>query len=82
MSGTVTFSCELPVLGEYDVFIAGGGPAGTAAAWAAARCGARVFLAERSGCFGGMGDGRAGPRFCRRFRWSAVDLRRIRGGVV
>ncbi|MBQ4107745.1 MAG: FAD-dependent oxidoreductase [Lentisphaeria bacterium] len=63
MSGTVTFSCELPVLGEYDVFIAGGGPAGTAAAWAAARCGARVFLAERSGCFGGMGTAGLVPAF-------------------
>lgn len=36
-------------------FFAGGGPAGLAAAVAAARQGLRVFLAKRNICFGGMG---------------------------
>lgn len=40
---------------DVDVFVAGGGPSGVAAAVAAARMGKRVFLAETSGCFGGMG---------------------------
>ena len=36
-----------------DVLVAGGGPAGLAAAWAAARAGARVILAEEQSEFGG-----------------------------
>ena len=39
----------------YDVVVAGGGPAGTAAAVCAARLGAKVLLAEATGCLGGMG---------------------------
>jgi hypothetical protein len=37
------------------VVVAGRGPAGTAAAVCAARLGAKVFLAEATGCLGGMG---------------------------
>ena len=40
---------------DVDVFVAGGGPAGIAAAIAAARHGASVFLAEAEWAFGGMG---------------------------
>lgn len=35
-----------PVLGEYDVIVAGGGPAGIGAAIAAGRHGARVLVIE------------------------------------
>ncbi len=38
----------------YDVIVAGGGPAGTAAAVASARQGARTALVERYGILGGM----------------------------
>ena len=38
---------------DYDVIVAGGGTAGTAAAIAAARDGARTLLIERHGCLGG-----------------------------
>ncbi|MCL5270227.1 MAG: FAD-dependent oxidoreductase [bacterium] len=38
---------------ETDVIVCGGGPAGMAAAWAAARGGARVLLIERHGYVGG-----------------------------
>jgi len=48
---------------ETDVFIAGGGPAGVAAACAAARQGASVFLAEAQGAFGGAGTTGLVPAF-------------------
>jgi 2-polyprenyl-6-methoxyphenol hydroxylase-like FAD-dependent oxidoreductase len=40
--------------GPFDVMVCGGGPAGLGAALAAARSGARTFLAERHGALGGL----------------------------
>jgi len=53
--GTISFQREIPVRHEVDVMVAGGGPAGLAAALTAARQGRRVFLAEGQTSFGGMG---------------------------
>ncbi len=52
---TYTLHREIPVEDGYDVVVAGGGPAGSAAAICAARLGARVLLIEAQGCLGGMG---------------------------
>src|SRR5659263_531576 len=46
---------SLPVYGEFDVVVIGGGPAGLAASVSAARHGARTLLVERYGFLGGMG---------------------------
>ncbi len=46
---------DLPRRYDVDVFIAGGGPSGVAAAVTCARQGRQVFLAESRGAFGGLG---------------------------
>ena len=47
-------ACEIPVFHETDVVVVGGGPAGFAAAVAAARQGVKVALVERYGSLGGL----------------------------
>ncbi len=54
-SSTYTFARSIPAESGYDLVVAGGGPAGTAAAVCAARLGLKVLLAEATGCLGGMG---------------------------
>ena len=44
---------SIPVLGHWDVVVCGGGPAGCAAAMAAARHGARTLLVDKEGFLGG-----------------------------
>jgi len=55
MEQQLTFQQQIPIKKQTDVFIAGGGPSGVAAAVAAARNGASVYLIESGGCFGGLG---------------------------
>src|SRR6185312_6663557 len=54
MQESYNFTRSVPVEEGYDVLVAGGGPAGSAAAVCASRLGARVLLVEASGCLGGM----------------------------
>jgi len=44
---------NIPVIDSYDVIIAGGGPAGIAAAIASGRQGVKTLLLESQGCLGG-----------------------------
>jgi hypothetical protein len=53
-TNSFTFSRSIPVEDQYDLLVAGGGPAGSAAAVCAARLGAKVLLVEATGCLGGM----------------------------
>lgn len=60
---TIDFRRSMAVRHDVDVFVAGGGPAGIAAAVAAARQGSSVFLAEATNCLGGMGTAGLVPVF-------------------
>jgi len=55
---------RVPVYGDYDVVVLGGGPAGIAAAAAAGACGRRTLLIERYGFLGGMGTAAGVTNFC------------------
>ncbi|MBM4047396.1 MAG: FAD-dependent oxidoreductase, partial [Planctomycetes bacterium] len=63
MDKTLSFTRRIPIRHEVDVFVAGGGPAGCAAALAAAYGGRKVFLAEGQNCLGGMGTAGMIPVF-------------------
>ncbi len=55
---------ETPVLGEYEVVVLGGGPAGIAAAAASGRAGRSTILVERYGFLGGAGTAAGLANFC------------------
>ena len=58
----LTVDREIPVFAEPEILVVGGGPAGIAAAYCAARRGHKVLLAERSYCLGGTAtSGLVGP---------------------
>ncbi len=60
----VAYCKEIPLRWEGDIFVAGGGPSGVAAAVTAARAGKRVYIAESAGCFGGGNTSMLVPLFC------------------
>src|ERR1700694_3330255 len=55
---------RLPLYGEYEVAVLGGGPAGIASAVPAAGAGRRTLLIERYGFLGGMGTAAGVTNFC------------------
>ena len=58
-------SRELPIWGDYDVIVVGGGTSGTPAAIGAARAGAKTLLVEYIHALGGVGtDGRVTGYYC------------------
>jgi len=57
MQTFITETNQIPVAGEYDVIVAGGGPAGVGAAFASASKGAKTLLVEQMNFLGGMWTG-------------------------
>ena len=73
---------RIPVFGEYDVVVLGGGPAGIAASVAAARHGAKTLLAEHYGFLGGMGTAAGVTNFCGLHANVHGDMRRVVHGIA
>lgn len=72
----------LPVYGEFDVVVIGGGPAGLAASVSAARRGARTLLVERYGFLGGMGTAGGVTNFAGLYARHDGEMRQVVHGVV
>jgi len=73
---------DLPVRGEYDVVVLGGGPSGIAAATAAAMHGRKVLLVERYGFLGGMGTAAGVTNFCGLHANVHGEIRQVVHGVA
>ncbi|HSJ95601.1 MAG TPA: FAD-dependent oxidoreductase, partial [Myxococcota bacterium] len=71
-----------PVFGEYDVVVLGGGPAGIAAATAAARRGMATLLVEHYGFLGGMGTAAGVTNFCGLHANVHGEIRQVVHGVA
>lgn len=70
-----------PVIGEYEVVVLGGGPAGIAAAIAAGRSGRSTVLIERYGFLGGAGTAAGLSTFCGLHANVAGEHRQVVHGI-
>lgn len=75
-------SRQTEVYGDYDVVVLGGGPAGIAAAVAAAKAGCSTLLVERYGFLGGMGTAAGVTNFCGLHANVHGEIRRVVHGVA
>jgi hypothetical protein len=71
-----------PLYGAYEVAVLGGGPAGIAAAVAAARAGRKTLLVERYGFLGGMGTAAGVTNFCGLHANVHGEMRRVVHGIA
>ena len=82
MASVIEPSRRVPIFGEYDVVVLGGGPAGIAAAACAAREGEDVLLVERYGFLGGMGTAAGVTNFCGLHANVHGEIRQVVHGVA
>jgi hypothetical protein len=75
-------SRQTPVFGDHEVVVLGGGPAGIAAAVAAAQAGRSTLLVERYGFLGGMGTAAGVTNFCGLHANVHGDIRQVVHGVA
>src|SRR6201990_356781 len=73
---------QVPLYGEYEVVVLGGGPAGIVAAASAARAGRRTLLIERYGFLGGMGTAAGVTNFCGLHGNVHGEMRRVVQGIA
>ncbi len=73
---------RIPIYGEYEVAVLGGGPAGIVASVAAARAGRRTLLIERYGFLGGMGTAAGVTNFCGLHANVHGEMHRVVQGVA
>jgi hypothetical protein len=71
-----------PIGGTFDVVVLGGGPAGIAAAVAAARHGRKTLLIERYGFLGGMGTAAGVTNFCGLHANVHGEIRQVVHGIA
>ena len=70
---------DIPVCDDVDVLVCGGGPAGFAAALAAARAGARTLLIEQTNCLGGIATAGGHNHICLFTSWASDE--QVVGGI-
>src|SRR5215211_9289277 len=73
---------QIPIYGEYEVAVLGGGPAGIAAAVAAAQAGRSTLLIERYGFLGGMGTAAGVTNFCGLHANVHGEIRQVVHGIA
>jgi hypothetical protein len=71
---------KLPLAAEVDVLVAGGGPAGVAAGFQAARAGARTLIVEQFNCLGGVATAGGHGHICLYCAWGDGQ-QRVVGGI-
>ncbi len=77
-------SKEVPVVGEYEVIVVGGGPAGVSAAFAASRLGMKTLIVEQFNCLGGIATAGGHGHIClySSWEWDPKKAERVVGGVI
>jgi hypothetical protein len=73
---------HIPLRGDYEIVVLGGGPAGIAAAAASAGRGRKVLLVERYGFLGGMGTAAGVTNFCGLHANVHGEIRQVVHGIA
>ena len=71
---------RLETVPAVDVLVAGGGPAGFSAGFAAARLGAKTLIVEQCNCLGGIATAGEHAHICLYSAWASA--RRVVGGPI